>query len=335
MPLPLEPGARGEDVRDLHRRLAAAGFAVRATAADQYNDATIAAVELFQATRGIAVSGRCDTVTWQQLVEAGYRLGDRLLYLHAPMLRGDDVAGLQLRLGSLGFDAGRVDGIFGSQTERALVDFQRNAGLPTDGIAGQTTVGELQRLGARADSHDPVAIVRERERLRRAPRTLLARRVVLGDFGGGAALVLATARPLRTLGASVITLHHPDASRQAADANAAEAELYLGVETTAETACCAMYFATTGFVSAGGRRLAHIVGEHAGPVMKTMGILTGSRTSVLRETRMPAVHLRLGPASAISTQLATLAAALAAAIEAWFLEPFDEIHPEPQDAIRP
>ena len=46
------------------------------------------------------------------------------------MQRGDDVADLQQRLSTLGFDTGRVDGIFGDRTSRALAEFQRNAGLP-------------------------------------------------------------------------------------------------------------------------------------------------------------------------------------------------------------
>ena len=44
------------------------------------------------------------------------------------MLRGDDVAELQQDLGALGFDAGRVDGIFGPRTKDALEQFQRNIG---------------------------------------------------------------------------------------------------------------------------------------------------------------------------------------------------------------
>src|SRR6266545_3977054 len=47
------------------------------------------------------------------------------------MLRGDDVYELQRELGSLGFDAGRVDGIFGPRTLEALLGFQRNAGVTT------------------------------------------------------------------------------------------------------------------------------------------------------------------------------------------------------------
>ena len=56
------------------------------------------------------------------------------------MLRGDDVAELQQRLCALGFDTGRVDGIFGDRTSGALAEFQRNAGLPVDGIVGGATL---------------------------------------------------------------------------------------------------------------------------------------------------------------------------------------------------
>jgi N-acetylmuramoyl-L-alanine amidase len=327
MPLPLTPGSRGDDVRDLHARLAAAGFAARSSAPDQYTTETCASVQAFQTSRGLPASGVCDATTWHQLVEAGHRLGDRLLYLHHPMVRGDDVADLQLRLGTLGFDAGRVDGIFGPQTELALIDFQRNAGLPTDGIAGQATVRELRRLGAKVDPRDPVAVVRERERLRSAPRSLVDHSLVLGEFGGAAAVILATARQLRILGASVVTLHHPDPSHQAAEANRADAALYLAVEICETPSCGATYFATPGFVSAGGRRLAHLVAQGVGPVLVTGPTTSGSRTAVLRETRMPAVHLRIGPAPMVSTHLASVASAIAGAVEAWFADPLDETSP--------
>jgi N-acetylmuramoyl-L-alanine amidase len=86
------------------------------------------------------------------------------------MQRGDDVAELQRRLGTLGFDPGRIDGIFGPTTVRALTEFQSNAGLPPDGIAGHESVALLDRLTARAGSSQGVSEVREREALRHAPR---------------------------------------------------------------------------------------------------------------------------------------------------------------------
>ena len=39
----------------------------------------------------------------------------------------------------LGFDAGRIDGIFGPDTHRAVCDFQRNSGLLEDGVCGIAT----------------------------------------------------------------------------------------------------------------------------------------------------------------------------------------------------
>jgi N-acetylmuramoyl-L-alanine amidase len=77
----------------------------------------------FQQARGLHASGQCDDATWTALVEASYRLGDRTLLLTAPNMRGDDVAELQSILARLGFDCGRVDGILGPSTTRALEDF--------------------------------------------------------------------------------------------------------------------------------------------------------------------------------------------------------------------
>ena len=328
MALPLQCGDRGEEVRDIHRRLAAAGFAVAGDELAEFTGATRTAVEAFQRSRGLETTGACDAATWQLLVEAGYRLGDRLLYLHAPMLRGDDVADLQLRLGSLGFDAGRIDGIFGIETERALAEFQRNVGLPTDGIAGRATVGELARLGALSGPTAPVATVREHELLRHAPRQLHGRRMVVGELGGLAALATATARLLRHAGGRVLTLHQPDGSSQAAGANQFEAELFLGLAPLNEPGCTIAYFATTGWESSAGRHLASLcateLAAHLAPTAAANdtdpnttvdGVsVDGMRLPILRETRMPAVLCRIGPPELVVARTAELAQALAQAL---------------------
>ena len=57
--------------------------------------------------------------------------------------RGPDVALLQSILNRIGFNAGPVDGVFGSRTENGLIRFQRAAGLTADGIAGPRTWGAL------------------------------------------------------------------------------------------------------------------------------------------------------------------------------------------------
>src|SRR5205823_3523852 len=204
--------------------------------------------------RGLRVDGICGSQTWSALVEAGYSLGDRLLYHRSPPLRGDDVASVQRRLGALGFDAGRVDGIFGVRTAEALTDFQRNAGLTTDGICGPATIAALTRLGAKAADTDSVAGIREREALRQVPHTLSGRHVVVGEPGGLGALAAAVRAQLAAGGAVVVCLSDPDESRQAQQANSFGAELYLGLAAGTE-GCTTAYYATRGFVSQGGQRL--------------------------------------------------------------------------------
>jgi N-acetylmuramoyl-L-alanine amidase len=106
----------------------------------------VATVEAFQRSRGLPITGVVDEITWARLLEAGWRLGDRLLYLVKPYLRGDDVAELQVRLSQLGFDPGRVDGVFGPLLDRALSEFQRNCGLDTTGTLTRRTLIELRRF---------------------------------------------------------------------------------------------------------------------------------------------------------------------------------------------
>ena len=53
--------------------------------------------------------------------------------------RGPAVKTAQIRLGHLGFDAGRPDGIFGWKTKGAVRNFQRWQGLKPDGVVGSVT----------------------------------------------------------------------------------------------------------------------------------------------------------------------------------------------------
>ena len=321
MSLPLSVGASGEEVRDLHRRLAAVGHRLTSELS-HYSAATAAAVALFQSAHGLDATGVCDQPTWNTLVEASYKLGDRAVYYTQPMLRGDDVADLQLRLGSLGFDAGRADGIFGPETERAVADFQRNAGLTSDGVAGQQTIAELVRLSARADTSRSVAQVRDHEALRSRPRQLAGLRVAVGQNGPCHALVHLVARQIREHGAVVLEEHQPDWSTQARNANEFGAAVFVAVTSSDDDGCDVSYFATTGFTSAGGLQLAELCAQllpralGLGP-----GTASGMRVAILRETRMPAVLCRVGPPTRVVSRNAEVAAALVEALHLWVQRP--------------
>ncbi|MDE3223448.1 MAG: peptidoglycan-binding protein, partial [Acidobacteriota bacterium] len=97
------------------------------------------------------MTGVVDQTTWERLIEAGWKLGDRLLFLSFPFQRGDDVAQLQVRLAQLGFNPGRIDGIFGPLLDRAVREFQENAGLEVSGTLTRATIHALERLGGGAE----------------------------------------------------------------------------------------------------------------------------------------------------------------------------------------
>lgn len=53
---------------------------------------------------------------------------------------GDEVRRIQQKLSDLGYYKGRVDGIYGTNTQSAVKSFQRNVGLTADGIVGSATL---------------------------------------------------------------------------------------------------------------------------------------------------------------------------------------------------
>jgi N-acetylmuramoyl-L-alanine amidase len=312
-------------VADLQRRLRRLELPSDPDPEGQFGPGTRSAVEAFQRLRGLRVDGDCGPQTWSALVEAGFRLGDRFLYHRRPMQRGDDVAELQRRLSALGFDTGRVDGIFGRLTAKALADFQRNMGLPVDAILGASTLRELVRVTPRQPDPQLVSAVRDRERMRRAPRTLLGRRVALGEEGGLDALVSAVRRRLTAEGAMVVPVLHRDGSVQAEQANTAGVEVYLGLRLDPERTCCsAAYYSGYQYDSPGGRRLAEVVANLAAAALGVPAERArGMTLAVLRETQMPAVICEIGPPAVVVQRTAALADALVEALTVWAVTPVD------------
>ncbi len=320
--LPFSEGARGEAVADLQRRLLALNVLDPiGDAPGTFGPATTTAVRNFQQRYGLVVDGICSDLTWTVLVEVGYCLGDRQLYLRSPMMRGDDIAALQACLGSLGFDAGRADGIFGPRTATAIAEFQRNAGLMSDGICGPDTYTALDRLGPERTAALMVNQVRERERLRTAPPGLDGRRVMIGHQGGAAPLTSALHRLLRDAGARVLTFSHPDGPTQARLANSADGDVFVELQLTPGPSHRLAYFRGVRFWSQPGHALAQHAGQALAVILGVEPEVVGMRLPLLRETRMPAIVIEIGPASRVVTQNEQIATAIAQALVSWATEP--------------
>jgi len=170
-----------------------------------------------------------------------------------------------------------------------------------------------------------VSSVRDRERLRNAPRTLLGRRLAIGEEGGLDVLVTAVRRHLAAAGADVVPLLHPDGSLQAAAANAAQVEAYVGLRLDPDrTRCSVSYYSGYSYESAGGRRLAELLQSLAADALGIPGDdVQGMSLPVLRETRMPAVICEVGPPAVVVARAGVLADAVVEALTIWAVTPVE------------
>jgi N-acetylmuramoyl-L-alanine amidase len=281
-----------------------------------YCPVTEQAVIDFQASRGLRTDGICDAATWAAVVEASWSLGDRLLYLTSPNLRGDDVVELQTLLSRLGFDCGRVDGIFGPLCAHAVSEFQSNAGLSVDGICSTDTVRALHRLSSQSGEGPGIAIIRETEKLLAAERGF--HRVVVGQFGGFSGVARLVSRSLREQHDVVMLVDEPEVAAHVRAANHFAANAYIGLEGHAEPECTIAYYAVDGFVSVGGQALAEsIARELVAELPHLRASAVGMRLPVLRETRMPAVLCSLGPFQEIADNARQAATAISRAFLVW------------------
>jgi N-acetylmuramoyl-L-alanine amidase len=257
--------------------LAALGYEV--VPGDTYNDDVVRAVQAFQVERGLALRDGIDNDTWHVLEETSWGLGDRLLYVSRPYLRGDDIVMLQQSLSRLGFDPGRVDGIFGPLTETALADFQANIAHIPDGTLTIATLRELERLAPRDTSRRMVSEVRQRVDLIREATT---RRVGLG---GHSPLMDRVAEAIGENGLQVIILSGSD-EQQAEMANDAGVGAALFLSERAEFPVSRVHFYESyRFRSLHGAAMSAIIARALGVESSGMGL------PVLRQTTMTALAI--------------------------------------------
>ena len=156
----LRPGALGDSVAALQRRLLDIGITVRGGVDGVFGPATAQALKAFQDQRGLEKTGIVDEVTAIALsknpseVESygsttGYGVygegGSRVLSLQTALIQ----AGITVR--------GGADGWFGSATSAAIMKFQRREGLQVSGVVNDQTAERLGLEKELAPSNSPVA----------------------------------------------------------------------------------------------------------------------------------------------------------------------------------
>lgn len=303
----IREGDRNDRVLDVQSRLRGLGFAIDDDAGN-FGSNTKEAVRTFQQQRDILVDGIVGQHTWEELVEASWRLGDRTLYMRHPFMRGDDVLTLQTRLNALGFDSGREDGIFGPATVAAVRAFQTEYAIAGDGIYGTLTHSAL--TGLRVDREGTSARLREELRKDLAPG--LGQAVILIDPGHGGTdpgivgargnreadlcwqLATRVAEQLSARGARVrftrTEAESPDSSERARRANDLDGNMFISIHLNSHDEAPAEGASTYFF---GGSRSGEALAEKIQDELVSLGLRNcrshARSYAILRETRMPAV----------------------------------------------
>ena len=164
-----------------------------------------------------------------------------------------------------------------------------------------------------------VSLVRERAVLRDSPPTLRGRHVAVGESGGLGSVTGALRRRLTLGGTRVSEFHHPDASIQAKEANELGVDVFVALRLNPSTSWCrTAFWSGTHDESPGGRRLAELVQATVPQALDVEDAgVQGMSVPLLRETRMPAVLVEIGPASTVVERAPVLAHALSVALGHW------------------
>ena len=175
-------GDRSSAIELISNTLLRLGFI--ATPSDIFDDNLTQGIKAFQQERGLTATGVINEITARSLEEARFKLGDRVLVFNAAaLMRGDDVSNLQDRLIQMGFNCGKVDGVYGVNTEGAVREFQKSVGILSDGRCGPVTLISLMRLVKTVSGGAPSAL---RESVKHSVRSpALANKVIVIDPSWG------------------------------------------------------------------------------------------------------------------------------------------------------
>lgn len=160
----LRQGSRGDNVRSLQTRLKDLGF-LSGSADGVYGPQTANAVKDLQRQTNIGADGIFGPQTYKQLEKNVKKNSDSSSGSTGSIdnsnsnnssssdvlkegSRGSNVTELQSMLRAIGHLNGRADGVFGPQTKAALVKFQKDWNLVSDGIATKSTWDKLQEVSS-------------------------------------------------------------------------------------------------------------------------------------------------------------------------------------------
>ncbi len=158
----LKSGSAGVEVRKLQGRLAELGY-YSGGVDGIYGETTVTAVKAFQRNNGLSGDGQAGEQTQKKLYSATANYANNPVATADPGasrslelgMTGNDVYAMQQRLIELRYLTGVADGVFGQETQDALIAFQKNNGITADGKAGPATLRKIHGSAKAATRNTP------------------------------------------------------------------------------------------------------------------------------------------------------------------------------------
>lgn len=141
----LKPGDHSREVANVQKHLKAAGFDPKHVSG-AFDERTAGALKAFQRRSQLPPTGVVDAKTWRALRNARMEATSGTSPAQRRGERSGAVKASEQLLKKLGFNPGKVDGLFDRRTENAVRAFERREHLKVDGAIGANQLEKMKKL---------------------------------------------------------------------------------------------------------------------------------------------------------------------------------------------
>lgn len=140
------------EIKNIQSRLMELGYMPKAETTDLFGPATESAVKAFQANNGLTADGILGPSSYEKLFSDDAKKASSSSSSGTLKLtdKNDEVKKVQEQLKKLNYLTSGATGYFGTDTEKAVKEFQENNGLTVDGSVGPATKEKLFSADAKA-----------------------------------------------------------------------------------------------------------------------------------------------------------------------------------------
>lgn len=138
-------GSKGEHVKNLQKHLSAAGFSPK-HAGGTFDERTTGALKAFQRKSKLEATGVVNARTWKALQKSYILTNSKAAPSQGLNERSGAVKASEKLLKRLGFNPGKLDGLFDRSTLKAVKAYEKSQGSKVDGVIGTNQLAQMTKL---------------------------------------------------------------------------------------------------------------------------------------------------------------------------------------------